>query len=396
MSVNMYDLGYCRALAEVFVRAGVVRGERGAPVPVEAVMARLLYGHDLGFSPSAALTEVQMVKGNLTLSANALAVLVRRAGYDYVVDRLEDDVAVLRFLGRVRPDGTRPELGVSTFSSQDARRAGLDTEIWRQYPRNMLFARAMSNGVAWYCPEVAGGSRAYVPEEMGDVEAPPPDIPAEWAGGYGTGSLPAAPVQDQPGQEEGQPVSLADLDPAEPRVPFGPFAGMTPSQIEDPADLQDLLRTFGTTERLNGRYGQRNRVLVQAIAQRLDDLRRGGRTAPAVSPPPVHPPAGLAAPPVRPGELEGPFGAAWASNERFRSWLAARLGERGLDTGVLARAFGVAPTSDGLASIDVPLAEVVADLDQYAEQVMAEDQQQDDAEENLWAARMAAAGGSAR
>jgi hypothetical protein len=31
----------------------------------------------------------------------------------------------------------------------------------------MLFARAMSNGVKWFCPDVFNGNAVYVPEELG-------------------------------------------------------------------------------------------------------------------------------------------------------------------------------------------------------------------------------------
>jgi hypothetical protein len=31
----------------------------------------------------------------------------------------------------------------------------------------MLFARAMSNGVRWYCPDVTNGNAVYTPEELG-------------------------------------------------------------------------------------------------------------------------------------------------------------------------------------------------------------------------------------
>jgi len=33
----------------------------------------------------------------------------------------------------------------------------------------MLFARAISNGIKWFCPDVLGGVTAYVPEEFGAV-----------------------------------------------------------------------------------------------------------------------------------------------------------------------------------------------------------------------------------
>jgi hypothetical protein len=47
---------------------------------------------------------------------------------------------------------------------EDAKKAG--TKNLDKYPKNMLFARAISNGVKWYTPDVFAGP-VYVPEEMG-------------------------------------------------------------------------------------------------------------------------------------------------------------------------------------------------------------------------------------
>jgi hypothetical protein len=55
-------------------------------------------------------------------------------------------------------------IGSSEFTAQDARAAG--TKNMDKYARNMLFARAMSNGARWYCPDIFGGP-VYTPEEMG-------------------------------------------------------------------------------------------------------------------------------------------------------------------------------------------------------------------------------------
>jgi hypothetical protein len=57
-------------------------------------------------------------------------------------------------------------IGVSTFTIEDAKKAG--TKNLDRFPRNMLFARAMSNGVRWYCPDIYEGT-VYVPEEMQEV-----------------------------------------------------------------------------------------------------------------------------------------------------------------------------------------------------------------------------------
>jgi hypothetical protein len=38
-----------------------------------------------------------------------------------------------------------------------------------KFPRNMLFARAMSNGVKWYCPDVTSGVTVYSEGEISGV-----------------------------------------------------------------------------------------------------------------------------------------------------------------------------------------------------------------------------------
>ena len=47
--------------------------------------------------------------------------------------------------------------------ANDAKKAG--TKNLEKFPRNMLFARAMSNGVKWFTPDIFSGP-VYVPEEM--------------------------------------------------------------------------------------------------------------------------------------------------------------------------------------------------------------------------------------
>src|SRR4030095_2920500 len=43
------------------------------------------------------------------------------------------------------------------------------SQVWRAYPRNLVFARALTNGLRWYCPNVSLGS-IYTPEEVAEVD----------------------------------------------------------------------------------------------------------------------------------------------------------------------------------------------------------------------------------
>jgi hypothetical protein len=132
-------------------------------------LVRIEAGRELGLPALIAMSEIHVIEGKPTLGAGALSMLVKASGrYDYRVQELSNARCELWFY-----DTRSGELlGESTFTIDDAKQADLlakKGETWRRYPRNMLFARALSNGVAWYCSDVTGG-RFYVPEEMGAVE----------------------------------------------------------------------------------------------------------------------------------------------------------------------------------------------------------------------------------
>jgi len=132
---------------------------------IAKALVKIEAGRSLGLPAIVAMSEVHVIDGKPTLGAGALASLVKSSGrYDYRVLQLDDKHCQLRFYeqGQV--------IGESTFSVDDAQRAGLlNRGPWKQYPRNMCFARAMSNGVAWFCPDVTSG-RVYTPEEITATE----------------------------------------------------------------------------------------------------------------------------------------------------------------------------------------------------------------------------------
>lgn len=125
-------------------------------------VAKVLAGLELGLSPMVSMTGVHVIEGKPSVGAHLMAALVRRSGrYDYRVIEHTDAVCEIEFL-----DGGQA-IGRSRFTMEDAKKAGASTRPnWQRYPRNMLFARAMSNGVRWYCPDVTT-MPLYTPEELG-------------------------------------------------------------------------------------------------------------------------------------------------------------------------------------------------------------------------------------
>jgi hypothetical protein len=121
---------------------------------------KILAGQEMGFGPFASMTGVHIIQGRPAVGANLMAAAVKGSGrYDYRVKEMTDTVCEISFLQ------SGQEIGTSKFSVDDARKAG--TKNMDKFPRNMLFARAMSNGVRWYCPDVFNGAAVYTPEELG-------------------------------------------------------------------------------------------------------------------------------------------------------------------------------------------------------------------------------------
>lgn len=130
--------------------------------PAEVAVA-VLAGREQGLRSIESLNSVFFVNGRPTWTANALAGFVKKSRrYDFRVKTRTETTCELVFL----QDGQ--EVGTSVWTLKDAERAGLaGKDVWRKYPRQMLFARALSEGVRVYCPDLIAGG-AYTVGELDD------------------------------------------------------------------------------------------------------------------------------------------------------------------------------------------------------------------------------------
>jgi len=136
---------------------------------IAQVATKVLAGREMGYGPFASVNGIHIIQGRPSVSANLMAAAVKASGrYDYRVRQMTAEVCEIEFFERV--DGKRESLGVSSFTAADAKAA--QTQNMSKFARNMLFARAMSNGVKWFTPDVFNGSTVYTPEELGaEVDA---------------------------------------------------------------------------------------------------------------------------------------------------------------------------------------------------------------------------------
>jgi hypothetical protein len=149
-------------LGEVFMQSGMFTDIKSQAQAVVKILA----GKELGLAPLEAMTNLYIVNGKVALQAKVIGALIKKSGkYDYTVEKLDSQECVMTFY-KLESD-KRTELGKSTFTIKDAAAAGIvNKEVWKSYPRNMLFARALSNGARWYASDAFCG---YSVEEMEGV-----------------------------------------------------------------------------------------------------------------------------------------------------------------------------------------------------------------------------------
>ena len=170
---NMDDLA---RMSTAVAKSGMFRDGRNALTPPQ-VAVKLMFAMAMGFEPISGLTGVDIIEGNPTPNGHFwAAALESHPDYDYDVEEHTAERCTIAFFRR--RDGEWRRRGSITWTiEEDAKRAQLaGKDNWKKYPRAMLWNRAMTEGGKAYCPQLFGGVRAYVPEEMGVTAATPEEV----------------------------------------------------------------------------------------------------------------------------------------------------------------------------------------------------------------------------
>ena len=151
------------ALGEVFAASGIFKDVKTAAQAVVKILA----GRELGLSPIEAMNSLYIVNDKIAVLTNTIASRIKKSGkYDYMINKLDEQECIITFVEL--NDTESKELGKSIFTIKDAAKAGIvNKDSWKNYPRNMLFARALSNGARWYCPDSLSSFHSV--EELEDV-----------------------------------------------------------------------------------------------------------------------------------------------------------------------------------------------------------------------------------
>ena len=153
------------ALADVFVKSGMFPDLK---TQCQAVV-KIIAGREYGLTPLQAVTELYMVNGRVAMSAKLIAAAIKKSfKYDYHIDKMDNEECVISFYEITQgKDVVRTKLGESIFTIKDAARAGIvNKDVWKNYPKQMLYSRAISMGGRSFCPDII---TAYTPEEAEDT-----------------------------------------------------------------------------------------------------------------------------------------------------------------------------------------------------------------------------------
>ena len=143
---------------------------------MEKAATIMMQGAELGLQPMAAVRNIHVIKGKPTLSAQLMAALVIKAGHPRI-RIVEHNDKICKVAARRKDESEWQEYA---FTIEKAAKAGLverDGGMWKKYPENMLYSRAISNICRMVFPDIFAG--LYTPDELADgaTEVIPADAP---------------------------------------------------------------------------------------------------------------------------------------------------------------------------------------------------------------------------
>ena len=133
---------------------------------VEQATALMLIAQAEGYHPALAARDYHIIQGRPTLKAETMMARFQQQGGKVEWKTLTDKEVTATFS---HPSGGSATI---TWTFEQAKQAGLtNKDNWKNYPRAMLRARVVSEGIRTVFPGVVLG--VYTPEEVQDIPNPP-------------------------------------------------------------------------------------------------------------------------------------------------------------------------------------------------------------------------------
>jgi hypothetical protein len=180
---NIVPVSDIERMAAAIAKSGLF----GMKSPDQA-MALMLVAQAEGMHPAIAARDFHVIQGRPALKADAMLARFQAAGGKVRWGAYTNERVAATFS---HPSGGEVEI---EWTIAQAKAAGLTgKDVWKQYPRAMLRARVVSEGIRTVFPGVAVG--VYTPEELGVFDARPGAAPREVDMGRADEVLPDAPAE---------------------------------------------------------------------------------------------------------------------------------------------------------------------------------------------------------
>ena len=139
---------------------------RGRP---DDVLAAILFGREIGLGPMTAMRDIHMIDGRPALAAHRQLAQLRKGGVVILESEATDERGYIRAQRR-----DTNEIMAVEFTYEEAekiRRKGkalVDGDNWRNYRKDMLWARTVGRLTRRLGPDLLNGLPPYVAEEVAD------------------------------------------------------------------------------------------------------------------------------------------------------------------------------------------------------------------------------------
>ena len=184
--VEIQKFEFQQRCARLFAASGLFADIKGQSVEQSIAQAfvKIALGDSMGFNPAESMTGIDIIQGRVSVGSSLRAARMQRAGYSWDILQLDDKGCRLRMRYKGNPlmceyvesSGEVMETPtIVSFMAEDAARAGLvGKDNYKKNPRNMFFARAITNAQRWYAPGILGVDILST-EEAIDLEPPTQD-----------------------------------------------------------------------------------------------------------------------------------------------------------------------------------------------------------------------------
>lgn len=175
---------------------------------------KIIAGKEFGLGPFAALRGIHIIKGKPGLDYKVVGAKIKQSGrYDYKPVLVSPTACKIQFFVDGEP------YYLSEFTMAQATTAGYSgRDKYKQIPHVMLFARCLTEGANFVCPELFNGgvvSNVCLETSNLDVDAEVVETPApEPVAKRGSIGKPATAPEKKPKQEKPEPKSQPEPEPA--------------------------------------------------------------------------------------------------------------------------------------------------------------------------------------